>query len=251
MRILSALIAVIIIQTSFGQGKGNCYEVKYLDFFGLEGLVVEKWPESEINGLLELADESKTTDPTLRTNFIIPIIVYQLQVFHPKCNVDTDSIYLNGIISVYERIRQFPPETLIKKSILQKIDFIRDDFYTLVKDDCELIQMSFTLDDGPFYGVNIDSAGVTIDSIKTDFGNIVVSRLDGKSIITATDMLGEVIWRKAITRGPNSYLNVVSSSGNKWNKTSLATIMYLSANGERLTLYLKNNGQFMHYFHSW
>lgn len=45
-----------------------------------------KWPESELNGLLKMDFAKDRGKSEIKTNFIIPMIVYQLKQYHPNCN---------------------------------------------------------------------------------------------------------------------------------------------------------------------
>ena len=79
-KILTIILFAINLN-SFGQNSElkDCYEIKYLDFFGLDQMEIIKWPESEINGLMKMDFDKDRGDSMIKTNFIIPMIVYQLK----------------------------------------------------------------------------------------------------------------------------------------------------------------------------
>jgi hypothetical protein len=248
------LTIVLIVMTHLLISQVNletpCYKIEHLDFFGLKDILVEKLPDKQIQGLLELATAKNNKDNG-NVNFIIPIIAYQLQEFHPKFNPDSDSTYLERIIGIYIDLRGFRSETLNSKNLEQKIDFIRDDFYELVKDKKNLIAMNFTLDDGPFYGIDTTLIGDSIKSLSTDFGLIRISKSGDHSIISCLDSNGNIIWNKIMTGVQGRELREINTSKNWIEKTSLATRIFLFTEGEQLTLYIRNDGEFMYYYHSW
>lgn len=231
----------------------DCYQIKYLDFFGLDKVEIIKWPESEVQNLTATDFSEGRTDTTIKTNFIIPMIVYQLKEYHPKCNPKPDINYFNQIISIYCRIREIKEESLVNKTVVEKIDFIRDDFYKQVEDDKNLPFMFFTLDSGPFFGLDYETPNAfeKIKTQKTDFGELAISKSDIKTVLTATDNENKIIWQKAITGLSDRYLSELNFGNNPVEITSVATIVHMVSEGEQLTLFLKNDGKFMFYYHSW
>ena len=231
----------------------DCFQIKYIDFFGLDQIEAPKWPQSEVEGMLKMDFAKTKTDSIAKTNFIIPLIVYQLKNYHPKCVKEIDTSYLNQLITIYSKIRQLDKNTVLEKSIEEQMDFIRNDFYDQVQDDSLLPNMRLTMDDGPFYGVGLQSfVDLTeIKTEKTDFGSLTIFKKDEKILLTANDKNGKIIWGKVIAGLYDRYLNELHFVEDPIEKTSLATIVHMAAEGERFTLFLKNNGQFMYYYHSW
>jgi hypothetical protein len=111
--------------------------------------------------------------------------------------------------------------------------------------------MSFVLDDGPFQGVDVEGRGTSQKSIEASFGELIISEVEQEGILTALDENGEVIWRKEITGLDERSLGEITTAIHPVRETSLATIFNLYASGERLTVYVKNDGRFMYYYHSW
>lgn len=254
MKISISLIVLCFVNLSFCQSSDDakCYEINHLDFFGLTNLEQAiHWSESETDGLKKLVLKKQEEDPSNTLNFTIPAIVYQLQEMHPNCVEDVDTDYLNRLIDLYFFTRNLDESTIKNYSISEQIDVIRDDFYALLKDDLNLIKMSFILDDGPFYGIDTDEKGTLVESLPTNFGSLDISNIDGKSVLTATNKTGEPIWSKILTGLSEQTFGEIDHSEDWINETSLATRIYLYAAGEALTLYVKNDGRFMYYFHSW
>lgn len=248
------LISLLIVNLGFSQSSDDvdCYKISHLDFFGLEDLETEiRWPESETEGLKKLVRKEQARDSTVRTNFVVPMIMYQLQKLHPNCVDRVDTNYIDRLVELYLVVRQLDQELMTIQTISEQIDFVRDDFYELLKDDLNLIKMSFTFDDGPFYGIDTDEKGTLVESLATNFGSLDISSIDGQSVLSAMTKNGEQIWSKIITGLQGRSLGEIDHSEFWLTETSLATTIHLYAEGEALTVYVKNDGRFMYYFHSW
>lgn len=251
-RILILLFLAINL-TLFGQASKDCYEIKYLDFFGLDETEIVKWPESQLDGLSNMDFTKDRSKSEIKTNFIIPVIVYQLKEYHPNCNKNIDTSYFNKISEIYLKIRDIDSTEFLQKSMAEKIDFLRDDFYSQVENIDYLPKMIATFDDGPFYGVDYKEK-LKLSPTKTQetkFGTLVVSKADGKTILASKDKKGNIIWQKAITGLSDRYLTELHFTENPMEYYSVATVVHMYSEGERFTLYLKNDGRFMFYFHSW
>jgi len=251
-RILT-IVFIAINLTLFGQEPKACYEIKYLDFFGLDKMEIIKWPESQLNGLLKMDFAKDRGQSDIKTNFIIPMIVYQLKEYHPNCNKTMDTSYFNKISEIYLKIREVDSTDFLKKSIAEKIDFLRADFYSQVENIDYLPKMTTTFDDGPFYGVDYKESSELKPSKtqKTEFGTLVVSMADDKTILTSKHKNGNIIWQKEMTGLSDRNLTELNFTENPMEYNSVATVAHMHADGERLTLYLKSDGRFMYYFHSW
>ena len=249
------IILFTICLTSCGQNTNSkdCYEIKYLDFFGLDKMEIVKWPKSQLDGLMKMDFTKNKGKSEIKTNFIIPTIVYQLKEYHPSCNTEIDTVYLNNILEIYLKIREIDSKKLLNKSIEEKIDFLRDDFYSQVENVNYLPKMITTFDDGPFYGEDFQNKSELnpIKKQETEFGTLIVSKIDDKTILTSKNKNGEVIWQKSITGLSDRNLTELNFKENPMEYNSVATVVHMHSEGERFTLYLKNNGNFMFYFHSW
>lgn len=251
-RILTILFLAINL-TLFGQDSKDCYEIKYLDFFGLDEMEIIKWPESELDGLSKMDFAKDRGQSEIKTNFIIPMIVYQLKEYHPNCNKEIDTSYFYKISEIYLKIREIDSTEFQQKSISEKIDFIRTDFYSQVQNVDYLPKMTATFDDGPFYGVDykMETKLKPTKTQQTEFGTLTVSKADDKTILASKDKNGNIIWQKAITGLSDRNLTELHFTENPMEYNSVATVVHMYSEGERFTLYLKNDGSFMYYFHSW
>lgn len=245
--LLAALGCSFLGYAQFAADSG-CFAIKYLDFFGLDDLGKGDlwWPKAEIEQLLH---EDFSKGPA--TSFIIPFIVAQLPQYHPDCQGKTDTSYLNQLLKLYLRIRRQPAERLDTMSVSEKIEWTRDDFYSQVNIDSFLAHMWFTFDDGPFFGRDVEQPRDKIASFSLGFGQLVISQTDERIVLTAIDTTNHTLWSKALTREGDYYLRNLSLSEDPIEQTSLATTVSLTVEGEMLTLFLRNNGAFMFYYHSW
>ncbi|WCO03477.1 hypothetical protein [Psychroserpens ponticola] len=254
IRVLTIIFLVLSL-TFFGQEteSKDCFEIKYLDFFGLENQEIVKWPKSEISGLLAMDFEKDRNGSTIKTSFIIPLIIYQLKEYHPNCKSNIDTTYLNQISELYFKIRGLDNTILNTKSTTEKIEFLLNDFYSQVENIKYLPKMTMTFDDGPFYGVEFESKTELkpIKKHETEFGFLTVSKIDNKTILTSKDNKGKTIWQKSITGLSDRNLTELHFTENPIEYNSVATVAHMYSEGERFTLYLKKDGSFMYYFHSW
>jgi hypothetical protein len=252
IRILTTLLLTVGLSL-FGQDSVDCYEIEYLDFFGLEQTEIVKWEESQLKELLEIDFAKDRGQSEIKTNFIIPLIVYQLKEYHPNCTDEIDVEYFDKISAVYLKIREIDSTELLNKPIAEKIDYLRSDFYSQVKDVNYLPKMTATFDDGPFYGIDYDEKLdlEPLESQATEFGILAISKTDDKTILTCKDKNGNTIWQKLITGLSDRNLTELHFRENSIEYTSVATVAHMYSEGERFTLYLKKDGNFMYYYHSW
>ena len=228
----------------------DCYPIKYLDFFGLDKMEKVTWADAEFDKLMtaEMRDPIDT-----KTNFLVPMMAAQLKNSSPQCSSKMDATYFNKLLLLYCRIRELNYDSLQNKPMQTNFDFIRDDFYRQVEDEKYLPHMVYTLDDGPFYGINYEKTDSleTIATQQMDFGKLTISKIGNKIILTNWDKNNRRVWQKAITREPNHYLKDLQFKENPISQSSVATVVRMYSQGERFTLYLKNDGKFLYYFHSW
>src|SRR5262245_25835619 len=104
LRILWVFLLVFHVLAGFVAAQNaetSCFEVKYLDFFGLDDRTNFHWTIEQIDKLIA-ADYSQNTK---NTSFLIPFIVFQLKNLHPKCVESIDENRLNRLVKLYFKIR--------------------------------------------------------------------------------------------------------------------------------------------------
>lgn len=252
-RILILFTSFFLTASAFGQTVTNCFEIKYLDFFGLKGMDTVKWPASQLDPLLLTDFTEDAKEKSTKTNFLIPFIVLQLKDYFPTCSKQSDTTTYRKLTQLYSKIRQQDFSKLKVQPITTQLEFIRQDFYKQVLNDSLLPYMGFTLDDGPFYGqlskyIPNYKEG---QSYKTDFGTLFITKNSSKVFITVLNKQGKHLWTRIMTGNSNRLLKEISFSENDVSKTSLGYQLRMFSEGEALNLYLKSSGEFRYYYHSW
>jgi len=255
MRHITPILFSILLWTtsSVGQTQKSCFEIKYLDFFGVENLDTIKWPTSELDQLLKADFAKDENEKKRKTNFLIPFIVLQLKDYHPTCSINSDTATFRKLKELYFKIRQQDVSTINNKPISSQLEIIRQDFYSQVQNDSLLPFMGYTLDDGPFYGQlsKYIPDYKKSKSYKTDFGTLYITKHSKKIFLTVVNKQGKHLWTRVMTRNADRYLSEVSFSKKDILKTSVGYQLRMFSEGEALNLYLKENGDFRYYFHSW
>ena len=252
-RILILISVFILTASAFGQTVTNCFEIKYLDFFGLENMDTVKWPASQLDPLLVTDFAKDAGRRPAKTNFLIPFIVLQLKDYFPACSKQSDTTTYRKLTQLYSRIRQQDFSKLKTLPVSAQLEFIRQDFYKQVQNDSLLPYMSYTTDDGPFYGQpskyipNYKEGQL----YKTDFGTLIITKSSGKVFITVLNKQGKHLWTRIMTGNSNHLLKEIRFSEKDILKTSLGYQLRMFSEGEALNLYLKSSGEFRYYFHSW
>ena len=247
------ILTLFILTFDCKAHNNDCIEVKYLDFFGIADFDTIKWPDNELNQLLKRDFTKNEKDKELKTNFLIPMIVLQLKGFHPTCEKLSDTTQYSKLIQLYFNIRQKDKSVINGKTLPQQLEFIRQDYYDQVLNDTLLPFMNYTLDDGPLFG-QLSKYIPKLDNgkyIETDFGKLTIVKSNEKIHLIATDNKQRVMWTRVMTGTSERVLTDLHFGENPVFKTSRAYIIAMSSEGERLTLYLKLDGNFMYYYHSW
>lgn len=240
----------------FGQTVPYCFEVKYLDFFfpeRMDTVNATKWPATQLDKLL-LTDFTKDTEEkSKKTNFLIPFIVLQLKDYYPTCPRLSDTATYRKLTQLYSKIRQQDFLKLKRKPMSAQLKFIRQDFYKQVQNDSLLPYMSFTVDEGPFYGLlsKYFPDYKEGQSYKTDFGTLFITNKSSKVFISVLNKEGRHLWTRIMTGYSNRPLSEISFSEKDIFKTSLGYQFRMVSEGKALNLFLKSNGEFRYYLHSW
>jgi hypothetical protein len=240
------------INSTHAQVKSECFELKYLDFFGLDEIDANTTQDEELDELSTYDFSRDKAVSIKKTSFLIPFIVFRPKDFYPACATAHDTSLYRKLKQTYFNIRQVDRSVIDKKTVAEQLEFIRDDFYSQVTNDSLLSHMIFTLDDGPFFGIpaEIDHDTMSVNSYPVEFGVISILKDSGKIYFSVTNKKNER-WTHIMTGLNDRYLTQLGFSGNDVKKTSLGYIIRMSAEGESLTMYLKENGEMRFYFHSW
>ncbi len=255
MKIKFLIFFICICSFAAAQPKktDSCFQINFLDFFELDDMDDFIWPPDQLDGLLAMDFSDTEKGKNVKTNFLIPFIMLQLKQYHPQCKGKADTAAFEKLKQIYFKIREQDISILTGKTITGQLEIIRNDFYEQVLNDSLLPYMSFTLDDGPFYGKIPDK----IPDYKkgkeypTDFGKFFITNINDSVFITVENKGGKHLWTRLLTRNQERAMGHVGFNGNEIYKNSLGYKMRLYAEGEVLKLYLKPDGSFRCYFHSW
>lgn len=251
-RIYILLLAVLLPFLSASQSQKDCFEIKYLDYF-VGDTSDFSWPAEELDQLLMEDFASTEGEKNRKTNFLVPLIIFQLKNYHPLCAKKPDTLLYAKLVQLYSRIRQQDYAILAGLTVEAQLDFIRADYYKQIANDSLLPYLSFTLDDGPLYG----EVPVVIPDYKkgnmydVGFGKLFLLNKSGKISLTFENKDGKHVWTRLMTGVSKLPLSNLLFSKENVFSTPFGYVLQMSANGESLNLFLKSNGEFRYYFHSW
>lgn len=254
MRKILLLLSVLFYTSAItAQTLSGCFEIKHLDFFGIEQTATIQWPITEIDQLLatDFTKQAAGIHPT--TNFLVPFIVYHLKDYHPSCATQTDTVRFKKLKELYCKIRQQDVLALNSQPIITQLEIIRADYYAQVQSDSLLPHMVYTIDDGPFYGT-IPTAIPDYkkgNSYSTPFGTLYITKHTEKIFVTVLNTQGAHLWTRMMTVSGNRPLTELEFSGKDIFASSMGYTLRMFAEREALTLFLKADGGFRYYYHSW
>lgn len=232
---------------------GSCYPIKYLDFYGIADVnQIPAWSADEIT---YFKDRTAQRTDSRNPKFLIPVIVGQLPNYHSKCNSIGDTATLDRLTELYALLSNISPETLLKEDKDLQVDLICDHFYQLNEQDSLIADMLFTTDDGPFLGENLLlDLPITepTHTINLKSGTLLIYEKNDQVIIEHLRPDNEINWRKILTTYEDQqYLSDLYVPERPLSVSSLATKVDIYLDSEKLSLYIRNNGEFMFYFYSW
>ncbi len=253
-KIIILLISLFYLGlTSIAQETSDCFQIKYLDFFGLEKTSFLKLNTSSAEKLL-ISDLQKKDlgEPVVKMNFFIPVIMSQLKDYHPLCSRNTDTKLYKLLTQLYFKIIKADITILKNKTLSEQLEFFRDDFYLQVQNDSVLASLIFTLDDGPFYGINTTCTPEKDKQVfLTDFGDLTIYANGQENYISVVGKDDKILWAKKMVGNNSQTLQNISFAKENIYKNSLGYTIKMVSNGEKLTMFLKNDGGFRFYFCSW
>lgn len=228
----------------------RCFEIKHLEFFGIDDNTRVSWSDSELNALVDMP-ETQSRDGS---GFLIPLLIYQLKDFYPACNKEINQKRYANLKKLYLKIRQKEIPQFDSDRVAKEIEFLRDDFFGQLENDQALASMVRTFDDGPLYGIPIEGEinSESYERVATDFGELTLSKMGRGLVLAAKDNEGKIMWARIVVGAvPERKLANMILAPDPIRETSLATIVHFFAEGERLRVYLRPDGRFMFYYHSW
>ena len=241
----------LLVFPLFMQAQNNdtvdCYPIKFLDFYGVsDSTNVAIWSNNQILQLIQ-----EPTPPP----FFIPVVVSQLPNYYSNCNSKVDTIALDNLTHLYALISKTELDSLLKPNKGFQIDLMRNIFYDRIDNDSLVAEMMFTTDDGPFFGDDIPYSEILVDpdyTLHLAIGILAVHKQPNRVIVEFRGKDDEISWRKELTLfGVEEDFSELHIPEDVYQTTSFSTKISLYLDEEELSLYLRNNGEFMFYFYSW
>ncbi len=253
------LFPIFSLITNCSQGKARYenHKIKYLSTFSSSRMweILRgngNWNEKRIS---ELSNYIKSEENVL---FYLPLLLSQINNFDSSSDYTSSEkkIIVQASICFANALNNKELEITKKDqtSIRSGLDNLVVEFYKLCENDETFPKLIYTFDDGPFYGVDSDYILHNVDSIylKDINSTIVLSENDNISILTMFDHSGNTKWRKILSHSENRFITNVEFVENPiLDINDLGYKIGLIGNGEFIHLYLRNDGRFRLFFHSW
>lgn len=249
--IASLLLVATIAMSSHGHEPNElCTELKHFDFFGLND-IKPSWSESDLDALFKQAKETRSPE---KTNFLIPPLVRQIAEYDPKCSKRQDIERFSKLTSLYLLIRGYETTAFSHLPIEKQIDFVRTDYYQQVDNDKLLFYMLAGFDDGPLEGeITTEFPTEKLkNTAKTEFGHISFAQTEEKLFVAAFDANNKLLWSRILKGAvPAGYLSRIGIGSVDVKAYEAAIVIEVFVEGERLRIYVRPNGRFIFYTHSW
>ena len=139
-----------------------------------------------------------------------------------------------------------------KVEICKKTNLIIDKYHQLSEDDSEFYKLILTMDEGPFWGLDMNTELEQISEVLVDDYVLIIRGNESEKTLELVDKDGELKWRKIMARSSNYKFERLKFAVNPIRvKDDLGYKIALSGDGELIQLYLRKNGGFRLFFHSW
>lgn len=239
------------------QNECSIKPIKYLEIYINSRMWEVAGGNSNIN--LETAREMAEIekDELEAADFFIPIIINQIKyIYSDHILEENEKNILIQFSKFLERKWNNKNFKIMKESsgteICEKVNMIIDKYHLLSEDDSEFYKMIFTLDDGPYFGYDTEIELKKIEEIQIDNFKLVLRGNKLKYTLELLDIDGSLKWKKLIAKSKNHYITEMGFSNQPIRvKNELGYKVALYGEGELVQLYLKKNGEFRLFFHSW
>lgn len=243
-------IALHLSICSMAQGKNDCFEIKYLDFFGLFPEDDHQWGLIQLDELLTNDLANDEMDKARKTHVYIPNVVHQLREFYPGCSRQMDTLVYGKLMQLYFKWRKQDLSIIYKLSVPEQLHYIRKDFYDQVADDSLLPYMIFSFNAGPLFGRKIETIPdyKKAQAYELEFGTIYITPISDSVYISVENREGKHLWSRLMTTFGDRPIQRIGFVKGALTKNSLGYILFMPSEGERLGLYLKADGAFRFYY---
>lgn len=263
MKVLCKFILFAILMSSCNSlsntNKQNCKitTIKYLSTY--LGSNIETDTIAGYNTNLKTAKEMASMNATELKSayFFIPIIINDISKFYSNSTLSENEkkilIEYGKIFKTIFNDSKFEiTKNNSKKQICDKINAMIKKYHTLCEDDNQFYKMIYTLDDGPFYGFNYDNKLQLKNEISFDKFKLIIRGDEAENTLELIDKNNKLKWRKLIARDSIYKIKTLSFIFKPVQVSNdLGYEILLNGDGEIIHLYLKKNGDFKLFFHSW
>lgn len=210
------------------------------------------WTLANVKACVEMAQQDKMV------LFFIPVMLHQIKNYYERdewtkaekeFGIEVSNFFATTLDNEDLKISNGD-----NKTFCQGLDKLKQAFYALCEDDNVFYKMIYTMDDGPFFGIDTDLNLPVKDSLKLeDIGAKMYIRQQGKTCtLELVDSYGQTKWKKIIARSADNYIkDIVFTMESILDKNELGYKIGLIGSGEFIHLYLRTDGAFRLYYHSW
>ncbi|MFT4601474.1 MAG: hypothetical protein ACI857_001654 [Arenicella sp.] len=258
-KILPFLILGFTSCNSENTNSDNCniQEIKYLSTYIDSRMYDVAGGNAEID--LKTAQEMCNMDREMlkEARHLIPMLLQDVGMYFSDSILEThEKLLISEFSKIFSKI--WKDETLVIESdateleYCEKTDLIIDKYHEFSENDSEFYKMIYTLDDGPFFGIDTDSMYSKIEEIALDEKTLILRGNGTENTLEVTNQSDELIWRKIIARSSDYIIHTLEFADKPIrvnNKLGYKIALY--GDGELVQLYLKKNGSFRLFFHSW
>ena len=224
-----------------------CVELKHFEFFIRD--TKERWSESALETLI------KATPNPDSGGWVVPVIVEQLSKYEPACGDTQVDRKFELLLRLYAIVQNLPRLDDVTLSSYDKLTLIRQDFQTQLNNDRGFERLVYTTDDGPLAGKPTPAPRtkpIASRDHDVSFGKLRFSNMRTGVVVTALGRRGKVLWSRSLQGGnPKRALKQAQLETLSVEQTDFVVVARIIVDGERLTLYVRPNGRFMYYYHSW
>lgn len=260
-RILISLLPIIgLVGCSLFKTKHKAcsiHEVKYLSTY----IDFQMWDVAGGDTLIDLAWAKKLSglkNEKIKTaNFFIPMIIKEIERYYSDGYLDANE---KNIIREFTSITaKIWDDNTVRVNLggaemeyCDKTNLIITEYHKRSQDDTEFYKMIYTLDDGPFDGIDTDIELEIREEIEIGKMKLILRGNESYNTFEVVDELGQLLWRKIISRPEDYVIKDVSFASDPIRvENELGYKIALNGDGESLMLHLRKDGAFRLFFHSW
>jgi hypothetical protein len=196
------------------------------------------------------------SEKLMTANFFVPMIIKEIKSIFDDSEISDDEklilIELSKVIGkIWNDSTYEISEGKSKNEICVKVNSILNKYHKLSEDDSHFYKMIFTMDDGPFYGFDTNKELEKLSETSFDQFKLIIR---GNEIENTIELVegNNMKWRKVIARSEDYKIKNLNLANEPVRvKNELGYKIALSGDGELIQLYLRKNGDFRLFFHSW